>query len=333
MSSIPYSRYLVYPVTWYSFLIVLGAALAILLASREERRTELKKDTIIDLSLWLLPFGIIGARIYYVVFAWSEFRDDPVSVFRIWEGGIAIYGAIIAGIIVLLIFCRIRKIPPLLLCDCIAPGLALAQSIGRWGNYFNMEAYGARITNPALCFFPLAVEISGPAGNEWHMATFFYESVLDFGIFLFLIASRRKLLKRRGDVFFFYLFLYAAGRLIVEDLRMDSLYASSNIRISQMLSILLCLAIMIRYLYTYYRQKLIPKGSFVLLSCISVLLSAFILLFSVTTLFPFGTALPTRILILAGYSLSMSLMFFLTYIHAKKADEKNAYNEGQKLPL
>ena len=151
MFSIPYSRYLFYPVTWYSVLIVAGAALALFLACKEEKRSGLPKDTVLDLALWLIPGGIIGARLYYVVFSFDQFRNDLLSVFRIWEGGLAIYGGIIAGLLVLFIFCRYRKLSFLLLCDTIAPGLALAQCIGRWGNWFNIEAYGLSVTDPGSC--------------------------------------------------------------------------------------------------------------------------------------------------------------------------------------
>ena len=178
MSSIPYSRYLIGPIPWYSFLIVTGVLIAVFLACREERRTSLPKDTVIDLALWLLPGGIIGARIYYVLFSWDSFRDDLLSVFRIWEGGIAIYGGIIGGLVVLLLFCRARRLPPLQLCDIIVPGLAIAQCIGRWGNWFNIEAYGLTVTRPGLCFFPFAVQVPAD-GFSWHLATFFYESLWD----------------------------------------------------------------------------------------------------------------------------------------------------------
>ncbi len=243
----PSSRYILGSLPWYSVLIVAGAAMAVMLALREEKRVSIKKDTIIDLALWLLPFGIIGARIYYVAFSWRDFRDNPLSVLKIWEGGIAIYGAVIAGLIVVLIFSRIRKIPALLLCDLIAPGLVLAQGIGRWGNYFNMEAYGAPVKNPALCFFPFAVLIPSDPSNPWHLATFFYESVWDIGVFFLLIILRRCLFRRQGDVFFFYAFLYACGRLVIEDFRMDSLYAASSVRVSQLLSVLVCVSLLIIY--------------------------------------------------------------------------------------
>ena len=244
MSSIPYSRYIVGPVPWYSFLIVAGVVLAIVLACRGVRRTALPRDTVIDLALWLLPFGIAGARIYYVIFSWNSFQDDFLSVFRIWEGGLAIYGGIIAGVIVLLVFCRVRKLQPLLLCDIIVPGLALAQCIGRWGTGFNMEAYGFTVKDPRLCFFPFAVQIPAD-GYTWHLAAFFYESLWDFLVFLYLVIARRKLFLRDGDAFFSYLFLYGAGRLVIEQMRTDSLYLGPEewgIRVSQVIGIVSVLA-------------------------------------------------------------------------------------------
>ncbi len=244
--SVPYSRYVFGSLPWYSVLIVLGVILAVFLATKEEKRLGLPKDTIVDLALWVLPFGIIGARIYYVIFSWDAFKDDLVSILRVWEGGIAIYGAVIAGLLVVFIFCRVRKLPVLSVCDAIVPGLALAQAIGRWGNYFNMEAYGLPITNPSFCFFPLAVQIPTTEGVAWHMASFFYESLLNFLIFLFLWTVGRKRLRQRGDSFFFYLFLYGAGRLVIEETRMDSLY-SSGVRVSQLLAAALCMFVLVRY--------------------------------------------------------------------------------------
>ena len=227
MSSIPYSRFIIWHIPWYSFLIVIGAFTAIVLACREERRAGLPKDTVIDLALFVLPVGIIGARLYYVVFSWSQFQHDFLSVFRIWEGGLAIYGGIIGGLLVLVLFCRKRRLSALALCDIIAPGLVLAQALGRWGNWFNIEAYGLTVTDPALCFFPFAVQVPED-GYAWHMATFFYESFWNLLVFAFLMTGRRKRLRMRGDVFCFYLLLYAAGRLVIEELRLDSLYASSS---------------------------------------------------------------------------------------------------------
>lgn len=252
----PRSRYIFGTLPWYSVLIILGMVLAIIIASREEKSRGLPRDTIIDLSLFMLPAGIIGARIYYVIFAWDEFRMNPVSALYIWNGGLAIYGGIIAGFITAVIFARKRKISLSALLDVIAPCLALAQAIGRWGNFFNMEAYGLTVENSAFQFFPLAVLIPENGVNVWHMATFFYESCWDLLTFCVLYFPRKRF-HRSGDIFLGYVLLYGCGRLVIEGLRMDSLMTfSGNLRVSQWLSILAAAAVV--FLMTARR---IMKGS------------------------------------------------------------------------
>ena len=313
MFSVPYSRYIFYPIPWYSFLIVLGVTVAIFLACLQERRLGIKKDTVIDLALWLLPAGIAGARIYYVVFSWAQFRSDPLSVFRIWEGGIAIYGAVIAGLAVIVCFSRRRRLSPLFLCDLIAPGLVLAQGIGRWGNYFNMEAYGLSLHNPALCFFPVAVQITENGSLVWHMATFFYESVWDLLIFIFLMIVRRKLLRRRGDVFFFYVFLYASGRFVIEDLRLDSLFASSSVRVSQLISVIACISIFLYY-FVLSRKTGMLSGMIRLFIIPAALLSSlFQLYYSLSGDFLIHFSLLMRLFCLIASSLFMIVSLFITY--------------------
>ena len=327
MNSVPYSRYIFFPVTWYSFLIFTGACAAVFLACREEKRLSLPRDTVIDLALRIIPFGIAGARIYYVLFSWNQFRDNPASVFRIWEGGLAIYGGVIAGLSVLFLFARKRRIPALQLCDMVAPGLALAQSIGRWGNWFNIEAYGLKVSCTSLQFFPFAVQV--PADSySWHLATFFYESLWDLSVFLFLMVFRRKWQRKTGDVFFFYLFLYAAGRLVIEELRTDSLYASSSVRISQLLSVLLCIAVLVRYILLPCRRKSLfssVTGCFLIPS--AFLFSVFILMFTLS--FPVFSSLSplSAVLFLIVYSVFMSLCLFTFYFHAGSGEEKNANHQ------
>lgn len=311
--AIPVSRTLFGIIPLYSLLIVIGAALAIWLASREEKRAGLPKETVLDLSFWVIPFGIIGARIYYVAFAWDQFKDNPVSALYVWEGGIAIYGAVIAGFIVLLIFCRMRKISAPALCDVIAPGLVLAQAIGRWGNYFNMEAYGEVITDPALQFFPFGVLITESGAPVWHMATFFYESFWDFLVFLVLIIGRRKWFRKEGDVFGFYCFLYSAGRLIVEDFRMDSLYAAPSLRISQLLALILCTVWWLITLREAGRRNTLPLWLRVLFT---VLHSAYALVIALYCFrLPALAVLPLsgRALLLSGYSLTAIVTLCLLY--------------------
>lgn len=309
---IPYSRYIVGRIPWYSFLIVAGAALAIFLASREEKKTSFPKDTVLDFALIVLPVGIIGARIYYVAFSWDSFRDDILSVFRIWEGGIAIYGAVIAGLVTAFLFCRKRKLSFFTLCDLIAPGLVLAQSIGRWGNYFNQEAYGAAVSNPSLCFFPLAVLIPEGSGFQWHMATFFYESVWDLLVFIFLIVARRRWFRYRGDVFCFYAFLYACGRFVIEDFRMDSLYASSSVRISQLLSILICAILIIRYAVLLHRHPRFRSFPVLFLLAVSLSEDLFMALWMTGIIvFPSAGILSRFLLLISASAVNIPVLFVL----------------------
>ena len=317
MLSVPYSRYIFWRIPWYSFLIVLGIVLAVFLAMREERRLGLPKDTVIDLVLWILPAGIVGARIYYVVFSWDQFRSDFLSVFKIWEGGIAIYGAVIAGLLALFVFSRCRRLPHLLLCDLVAPGLVLAQAIGRWGNYFNMEAYGLPLGNPALCFFPLAVQIPENGVYVWHMATFFYESLWNLSVFAFLLFARRKICRRAGDVFFLYAFLYAAGRFVIEDLRMDSLFASSSVRVSQLLSAAVCLSLLLRYLILS-RQAGSLKGVRLWAVPLAFLASGFQLFYSLSPSFLSVARLSLRLLLLSGSSAVLIVAFLLLFSSASQ---------------
>ena len=243
MPAMPSTRYIFGALPWYSVLIVLGICVALLLSSREEKRLHLPKDTVIDLALWVVPMGIAGARLYYVAFAWDTFASNPISVLYLWQGGLAIYGGILGGALGVLLFSRRRHIHLSVLTDMIVPGLALAQAIGRWGNYFNMEAYGLEVTNPAWQFFPFAVLIPGRNGNVWHMATFFYESLWDLTAFAALWLTRKRM-KRPGDATLWYFALYGGGRLMIEGLRLDSLMAGGgSVRISQWLSVLMCLAV------------------------------------------------------------------------------------------
>jgi len=230
-------------IPFYSLLMMLAVILGYVLTSREAKRRGFPEDAVTNYALLAIPMGIVGARLYYVVFQWEEYRGDLWEIFRIWNGGLAIYGAILGGAAAAVIF--YRKKPKLLLelLDSLAPSVALGQAIGRWGNYANMEAFGRPVSNPAFQFFPIAVEI--PQGGEWvwHIASFFYESVLCFLIFLFLYRMRTRH-KKSGDALLWYMFLYGACRVFTESLRTDSLtfeLFGLTLRVSQLLSALLCL--------------------------------------------------------------------------------------------
>ncbi len=245
----PYSRFIVGSLPWYSVLIVTGIVIAFFLGVREEKRLSFPKDTMVDVTLCAVPFGIIGARLYYVAFSWEQFKDNLLSILYIWQGGIAIYGSVIGGLLAVMVYAQRKKLRLSSLLDMVVPGLALAQAIGRWGNYFNQEAFGPLISSPALQFFPFGVLV----GGDWHMATFFYESMWNLCVFLLLWLCVRKRQKQSGDVFAWYLLLYGAGRYWIEGLRTDSLMLG-GVRFSQLLSLALCLGVLGWFALRMYRN-------------------------------------------------------------------------------
>lgn len=221
-------------IRWYGVIVVTGIALGVWLAAAREKRFGLEKDAVLDLALVCVPAAILGARAYYVAFAWDQFSGGPWwNVLNIRGGGMAIYGGVIGGVLAGWTFAHWKRIPFLKLADLAAPCIALGQAVGRWGNFVNQEAHGGPVANPALQFFPMAVEI----GGEWYYATFFYESMWCLLIVALLLAAERKgRLHRPGETFLSYIFLYALERSIVEGLRTDSLYIGP-LRVSQLLSV------------------------------------------------------------------------------------------------
>ena len=236
-----------YSIHWYGIIIATGMLLGILLAMYHTKREGYNPDNILDMALIIVPLAVIFARIYYVVFQWNTvYSAGPFwKVFAIWEGGMAIYGGVIGGFIGVLIYWALvnkKQIKLFTLLDLVAPSLILGQAIGRWGNFVNQEAYGAIIDNPAWQWFPAAVYIQ--ADGQYHMATFFYESMWNFLVFAFLFFYFKNSKTRKpGNVFWFYLLLYGVGRVVIEGLRTDSLYlGESDVRVSQWLSGILVVA-------------------------------------------------------------------------------------------
>jgi len=223
-----------FPVYWYGALIAAGMLLGVLLASAREKRYGQKRDTVLNFVLIAIPAALVCARLYYVAFKWDEYAVNPMEIFNVRNGGMAIYGGVIGGVLTGLIYSKCAHVSFRTLADLCAPALALGQAIGRWGNFFNQEAFGEVIDCPALRFFPVGVYIDALA--EWHYATFFYESAWCFIIVAgILMAERKNLFRQRGDVFLWYVLAYAAERMVVEGMRTDSLYLG-GIRISQLLS-------------------------------------------------------------------------------------------------
>ncbi len=277
-------------ISWYAVLIVSAILIGWALCTREARRLRVPQDTMIDFLLYAIPLSIICARIYYVVFRFNIYSEDILSIFNIREGGLAIYGGVIGGLIAARMVARKHDVPVLTILDIVAPALVLGQAIGRWGNYINMEAYGLRIGEAYLQFFPFAVEI--PVGDVWywHMATFFYEfcwNVLAFGLLIIVRGQKR----RTGDVFAWYLLLYCAGRTVIEGLRNDSLtFISEFVRISQVLSAVAVLGVVV-YFFLRIRDRISMVTIAPLISAVLCLVTTFLGEFergAYSTLFPFS---------------------------------------------
>lgn len=215
-------------VYWYAILITSAIAIGFLWAKLNDGRYNIKYDDVLDLSLVMIPIAIICARLYYVAFNLDYYLSNPTEIFNFRNGGIAIYGALIGGIISIIIFCKKRRINIFNLMDYLVPVIPLAQAIGRWGNYINIEAYGTE-TN-----LPLKMEIIEKGITKYVHPTFLYESVGNFILF-FILLKISKNRKFNGQVTCLYFIGYSFIRFFIEGLRTDSLMLG-NIRISQLLS-------------------------------------------------------------------------------------------------
>ncbi|WP_279289001.1 prolipoprotein diacylglyceryl transferase [Anaerosolibacter carboniphilus] len=199
-------------IRWYGILISLGIVLATLLAIHRAKKENINEERILDLVLITVPSAIIGARLYYVIFNWSYYQGDFFRMINIREGGLAIHGGVIAGIIVGYFFCKYHKLEFWKIADIVAPSIILGQAIGRWGNYVNQEAYGGPTDLP----WGIVVD-----GTKVH-PTFLYESLWNFMVCVFLLwYDRRK--KFQGELLLLYGILYSVARFFIEGLRTDSL--------------------------------------------------------------------------------------------------------------
>lgn len=223
---------------FYGVLIGLGFILAMVYCSKRCSKFGVKQDDFFDMMLWLLPFSIIGARLYYVLFELDSYLAEPAKIFAIRDGGLAIYGGVIAGIIVIWLVCRRKKIPVLAMLDLVVFGLLIGQILGRWGNFMNREAFGAE--TEIFC----RMGLTAPDGTTIFVhPTFLYESLWNLIGLIFLIVWTNKGKRRYdGQCLLIYFLWYGSGRAWIEGLRTDSLYiGGSNIRVSQALSIALAL--------------------------------------------------------------------------------------------
>ena len=231
----------------YGLVIAVGLLLAVLYCSRRCQQFGLKQDDLLDGVLWVTPFAIICARIYYVVFTWEAYADNPISALYIWEGGLAIYGGVLGAVLGIAVLCRVKKLKFAAVMDLVLMGFLIGQSMGRWGNFFNREAFGA----PTDSFFRMGLYNSATGNWEYYHPTFLYESVWNLaGLVLLHFLSKKR--RYDGQIALGYAAWYGLGRAIIEGLRMDSLYWGS-FRVSQVLAAVSCVIAIGVLLWQHFR--------------------------------------------------------------------------------
>lgn len=227
-------------IRWYSVLLLVAMALGIFLLKQEAKKFGMNWDFIFNLAFWTLIFGILGARIYYVAFNFGLYKNDLLSIFKIWEGGLAIHGGLIAGAITLFFYCKKNNANTLKIIDMALPSVIIAQAIGRWGNFFNSEAHGIATSLAKLesLHIPNFIIKGMNINGVYYHPTFLYESIWCFIGFIVLLILRRNKYLKVGSITGVYLMWYSIGRFFIEHLRTDSLMLG-GFRVAQIISIIL----------------------------------------------------------------------------------------------
>jgi phosphatidylglycerol:prolipoprotein diacylglycerol transferase len=258
-------------VHWYGVIIGLAIILALYIAVRETEKRGLDKDVFMDLMLWAIPIAILSARLYYVIFEWNYYSQNPGEIIAIWNGGLAIHGALIGGVITAIVFTKKRQVSFWQLVDIAAPSIILGQAIGRWGNFINQEAHGGEVTRAFLENLQLPEFIINQMyiNGAYYHPTFLYESIWNFVGFILLILLRKVNL-RRGEMFLSYVIWYSVGRFFIEGMRTDSLMLTESLRMAQTISAVLIIAAVVVLLYRrakgysnirYLDKEVSKKGS------------------------------------------------------------------------
>lgn len=252
------------PITlrWYGLLIASAVLIGATLSQSLAKKRGVDPEKIGDLLLWIVPVAIICARLYYVLFEWSAYADRPLRAFAIWEGGIAIHGAVLGGVLTTWLFARANRLSFWQLADLVAPSVILGQAIGRWGNFFNSEAFGGPSDLPWKLFIPLVNRPADYREFEYFHPTFLYESLWNLGVFALLIGIffwglKRPGKLRVGTLFLVYLIAYSAGRVWIEGLRTDSLMIGP-VRVAQLISLTGIALGWLGLIWTYGLGKRLP---------------------------------------------------------------------------
>ena len=232
---------------YYGLVIAVGLLLAVFYACHRAKEFGVTQDDLLDGVLWVTPFAILCARAYYCIFSWADYADNPISVLYIWNGGLAIYGGVLGAAIGVIVFCKIKKIKIGTILDMVALGFLIGQSIGRWGNFFNREAFGAATES----FFRMGLFNTVTGSWEYYHPTLLYESVWNaVGFVLLHFLSKKR--QYDGQIALGYVAWYGLGRAMIEGLRVDSLYLGP-IRVSQLLAGVGCAAAVAVLLWQSFR--------------------------------------------------------------------------------
>ena len=245
-----------FDITWYSIFILVGIILAGILINSEAKKYNIPTSFVTNLVFWCVVFGLIGARIYYVLFNLDYYTSYPIEIIKIWNGGLAIHGGIIAGLITLVIYCKKYGVNILKMLDIVAPALLLAQGIGRWGNFFNGEAHGSIVSRAYLegLHLPEFIIDGMHIGGNYYHPTFLYESIFCLVGFFVLVGFRTMKSTKLGNTTALYLIWYGILRFFIESLRTDSLMLGS-LKMAQVVSIIMIIVGFVMFIITKIKCK------------------------------------------------------------------------------
>lgn len=247
-----------FEIRWYSILILTGIFVAYLIIHFESRKFLIKKEFLFNLMFWALIFGIIGARLYYVIFNFDYYKDNLIEIVEVWNGGLAIHGGILFGLITIIVYCKKYKVNTWKILDIIAPAVIIAQAIGRWGNFFNSEAYGSVVEYKTLInmkIIPQFVVDNMYINGAYHLPMFYFESLLCILGFIIMIINRRRKYIKNGETFSLYLIWYGIIRFVIETFRTDSLMFL-DFKVAQIVSVLMVLTGIIIIIVKHKKPKL-----------------------------------------------------------------------------
>ena len=241
---------------WYSIMILLGVLIGSYIVLKESKRFNISKAKISDMLFYTMIFGIIGARLYYVIFNLDYYINNPIDIIKVWEGGLAIHGGIIAGALYLIHYTKKNNLNTLLITDICVPGLLIGQALGRWGNFFNQEAHGLATTLEYLQNLHLPKFIINGMNIDgiYYIPTFFYESLWCLIGLIIVLLIRRLLKIKKGNITGIYLIWYGIGRFLIEQLRTDSLMMNT-LKQAQIVSILMIIIGIIILIYTRKNEE------------------------------------------------------------------------------